>query len=160
MTNLTSHPIRTDEEYRRVMSRIHVLAANDPVPSTSEGDELEVLSLLIRSFEDQHYPIAKPSLREAIEFRAEQMNLSPTALDSIFGGRGRRSEVLSGKRELSKKLAARLKNIGVPDSLLLHMLIGTENSVPKSRKTATRNKIAKVKRRPVKGTKRSTAAHL
>jgi HTH-type transcriptional regulator / antitoxin HigA len=126
MTKLTMHPVRTDADYRAIMARINVLAAINPTPGTADGDELEVLSLLVRSYEDVHFPIGVPTLEQAIDFRAEQMGLTPKDLDQIFGGSGRRSEVLAGKRALSKAMASRLHAIGVPDSLLLRLLINGE----------------------------------
>ncbi len=122
MSNLTQHPIRTDADHERVMARIHGLAVNDPAPGTTAGDELEVLSLLVRAYEDEHYPVEAVTLEQAIEFRAEQRGLTPKQLDGLFGGSSKRSEVLAGKRELSKSMAARLKEIGVPDSILITLL--------------------------------------
>ncbi len=126
MNTINVHPIHTKAEYRSAMARINSLAAHDPVAGTPEFDELEVWSLLVRHYEDEHVPREQPSIRDVVEFRAEQMGLSPTDLDAIFGGSGRRSEVLSGKRALSKSMASRLRQVGVPDSLLLELLLHEE----------------------------------
>jgi hypothetical protein len=81
------------------------------------------LAILVQAYEDEHVPIPKSSLSTAIDFRADQMSMSTAELANIFGGRGPKGEILSGKRALSKSMAARLHLIGVPDSVLLHLLI-------------------------------------
>jgi HTH-type transcriptional regulator / antitoxin HigA len=126
MSKLTMHPIRSNADHDAVMARITALATTNPLPGSSAGDELDVLSLLVRSYEDANFPIGPISLEAAITFRAEQMGLTGKELDALFGGSGRRSEVLGGKRALSKGMANRLRAIGVPDGLLLRLLIGDE----------------------------------
>jgi HTH-type transcriptional regulator / antitoxin HigA len=124
MNTFKVHAIRTEAEYRDAMARINELAARDPAFGTAEYDELEVWSYIVRHFEDEHYPLEFPALKDVIDFRADQMGLGPSDLDSLFGGSGRRSEVLSGVRALSKGIANRLKEIGVPDAVLLQLLLG------------------------------------
>ena len=124
MNTFKVHAIRTETEYRAAMSRINALAARDPAFGTADYDEIEVWSYIVRHFEDEHHPLEFPSLKDVIDFRADQMGLRPTDLDSLFGGSGRRSEVLSGSRALSKGIASRLKEIGVPDAVLLRLLLG------------------------------------
>lgn len=125
MNTFNVHAIRTEAEYRAAMVRITDLAARDPAFGTADYDELEVWSYIVRHFENEHYHLEFPSLRDVIDFRADQMGLGSTDLDLLFGGSGRRSEVLSGVRALSKGIAIRLKEIGVPDAVLLHLLLGS-----------------------------------
>jgi len=125
MNTFNVHAIRTEAEYRAAMTRITELAARDPAFGTADYDELEVWSYIVRHFEDEHYPLEFPSLRDVIDFRADQMGLGSADLDALFGGSGRRSEILSGVRALSKGIAIRLKEIGVPDAVLLRLLLGS-----------------------------------
>lgn len=144
MSKLTMHPIRSVADHDAVMARINVLAAVNPSPGSSAGDELDVLSLLVRSYEDAHFPIGPINLEVAITFRAEQMGLTGKELDALFGGSGRRSEVLAGKRALSKAMASRLRAIGVPDGVLLRLLIdgGQPDSTPRRGTGPARGKRA------------------
>lgn len=130
MSRLTMHPIRTDADYTAVMNRIARLAEDDPLPGSHAADELEVLSLLIRSYEETAFPIPEPTLDEALTFRAEQMGMTAKDLDALFGGSGRRSEVLTGRRALSKAMANRLRAIGVPDRVVLRVLLGEQRRSP------------------------------
>ena len=62
--------IKTEEEYNRALERLEAIF-HAPA-NTSEGDEAEVLSILVEKYEDSHYPIDAPDPIEAIKFRMEQ----------------------------------------------------------------------------------------
>lgn len=112
--------IKTEAEYIQVLGRIYELMQLDLEPGTALGDELEVLALLVKDYESQHYPIPKPHPIEAIRFRLDQMGLSEADLSAILGSRSRKSEILSGQRKLSldmiRKLNAVLK---IPAEVLI-----------------------------------------
>ena len=76
--------------------------------STEERDLADLLTLLIESFEEQHYALPKSSPRGAIEFLMDQHGLKQKDLVDVFGSASIVSEVLSGKRELNKKHIRRL----------------------------------------------------
>ena len=63
-------PIHNDGDLERAFARMEALwNAEDGSP---EADELEVLSILIEHYEDEHYPIGSSDPIEAIKFRMEQ----------------------------------------------------------------------------------------
>jgi HTH-type transcriptional regulator/antitoxin HigA len=64
----------------------------DAAPDSKEGDEAEILSLLIENFENKQYPIEAPDPIEAIKIRMEEMNLKQKELVGIIGGKSRVSE--------------------------------------------------------------------
>lgn len=87
---------------------------------TPEGDRLDVLATLVEAYEARHFPIEAPDPIAAIEFRMEQRGLSRKHLEPMIGGRGRVSEVLSGKRRLSLGMIRNLqKGLGIPAEILL-----------------------------------------
>lgn len=91
--------IKTENEYKQALKRIEVLFNAEP--GTSEGDELELLSLLIDNYEKIHFPVDLPDPIEAIKFRMEQLNYKPKDLADIIGFRSRVTEILNKKRKLS-----------------------------------------------------------
>ncbi|MEI6139047.1 MAG: transcriptional regulator [Mariniphaga sp.] len=91
--------IKTGDEYNQALQRLELIF--DAEPGTAEGDELDLLSLLIDSYENIHYPIDLPDPIEAIKFRMEQMNFKPKDLADIIGFRSRVTEILGKKRRLS-----------------------------------------------------------
>ncbi|MFK7901147.1 MAG: type II toxin-antitoxin system HigA family antitoxin [Cyclobacteriaceae bacterium] len=91
--------IKTEKEYDKALERLnHIFHA--PVDS-KEGDEAEILSILIEKYEDEYYPIAAPDPIEAIKFRMEQMELTNKDLATILGYKSRVSEIFSRKRKLT-----------------------------------------------------------
>ena len=87
---------------------------------TSEGDELELLSLLVQAYEDEAFPIDKPNPIAAIRFRMEQQGLEPVDLVPLIGSRSRVSEVLSGRRSLSLRMIRALtEGLGISADVLI-----------------------------------------
>lgn len=102
-------PIRNDEDYEEALRALELLVAADPDPDSADGDKLSVLSTLIESYENDHYPSELPSPVDAIKFRMEQANLTPIDLVPFIGSRSKVSEVLSGKRPLSLEMIRALE---------------------------------------------------
>jgi HTH-type transcriptional regulator/antitoxin HigA len=110
--------IKTAEEHRLALARIEELFTAKQ--GTAEGDELELLLLLVETYEEKKFPIDLPDPIEAIRFRMEQTNLKQKDLIPIFGSKGKVSEVLSGKRPLSLTMIRKLVNdLGIPAEVLL-----------------------------------------
>src|SRR5581483_6193511 len=95
-------PIKTEKDYQKALKRLEIIF--DARPGTKEGDELEILSVLIEKYEDKHYHIDAPDPIEAIKFRMEQMGYKQKDLAKIIGYKGRVSEILSRKRKLSLEM--------------------------------------------------------
>ena len=91
--------IKTNKEYTEALKRLEVIF--DAEPETAEGDELDLLSLLIDNYENIHCPIDLPDPIEAIKFRMEQLNYKPKDLADVIGYRSRVTEILGKKRKLS-----------------------------------------------------------
>ena len=110
--------IKTKAEYEAALARIEKLM--DAAPNTPQGDELELLSLLVHDYEEKKFPIDKPDPVAAIRFRMEQQGLAPRDLVPLLGSRSRLSEVLSGRRGLSlKMIRALVAGLRIPAELLL-----------------------------------------
>ena len=99
-------PIRSDLELERALERIDELWGAKP--GTAKGDELDVLMLLVEKYEDERFPIPPSDPIEAIKFLMEQNELSRTDLEPYIGARGRVSEVLNGRRNLTLPMIKRL----------------------------------------------------
>lgn len=116
--------IRTEKEYQEAVDRIYYLInASDSaiLPESPEGEELELLSLLVENYEQEHYRMDDPDPIEAIIFRMEQMNLRQVDIAPIFGGKTRVSEVLHRKRALSLKMIILLNRyLGIPLESLIN----------------------------------------
>lgn len=103
--------IKTDLEHKASLARIEAIF--DARPGTAKGDELELLLLLVDTYEEHAYPIDLPDPIAAMRFRMEQDGLKPKDLIPFIGSKSKVSEVLSGRRPLSltmiRKLVAGLR---------------------------------------------------
>ncbi len=110
--------LKTKQEYNEACERIYTLInsnENAIEPDSPEGEEMELLSLLVEKYEQEQYPVAAPNPIEAIKFRMEQMNLKQTDVAPLFGGKTRVSEILHGKRPLTLKMITLLNRyLGIP----------------------------------------------
>nr|WP_188364014.1 helix-turn-helix domain-containing protein [Marinicella pacifica] len=112
-------PIKTEADYKEALSEINQLWGAEV--DTPRGDKLDVLLTLVEAYEDKHHAINPPDPVEAIKFRMEQLSLSRKDLESSIGSRGRVSEILNRKRDLSLKMIRQLHhNYNIP----LESLIG------------------------------------
>lgn len=76
---------------------------------TPEEDALlELLTRLVESYETRAYPQEKTSPAEVISFLLEQRGLTGSALWPVLTSKGHVSEILSGKRSVSKNQAKKL----------------------------------------------------
>jgi HTH-type transcriptional regulator/antitoxin HigA len=106
-------PIKTNKDYQKALKRLEVIF--DARPGTKDGDELDILALLIERYEDEHYPIDAPDPIEAIKFRMEQMGYKQKDLADIIGYKGRVSEILNRKRKLTLEMIRSLhEKLNIP----------------------------------------------
>ena len=98
--------IKTEKDYNQALKRLEKIF-HAPTES-KEGDEAEIISILIEKYEDDHYPIDAPDPIEAIKFRMEQMGMNNNDLAEIIGYKSRVSEIFSRKRKLTLKMIRNL----------------------------------------------------
>jgi HTH-type transcriptional regulator / antitoxin HigA len=70
------HPIRTEADYEVALRAVSALVDLDPAPGAPQGDELEILAILVKRYEAGHFPMALPNPIDAIKFRMEQAGLT------------------------------------------------------------------------------------
>ena len=112
--------IRTETDHEAALRRIELLMENEPEPASPQGEELELLSLLVERYEDEQYPMDLPEPVAAIRFRMEQQGLKPKDLVPFIGSASKVSEVLAGKRGLSVAMIRNLiQGLGLPAEVLI-----------------------------------------
>ncbi|MBC8754308.1 transcriptional regulator [Kordia sp. YSTF-M3] len=100
-------PIKSEQDYQNALKRLEIVF--DAAENTKEGDEAEILSMLIDAYENQYYPIEAPDPIEAIKIRMEEMNLKQKDLVGIIGGKSRVSEILNKKKRLTVDMIRELE---------------------------------------------------
>lgn len=113
-------PIRNNKQYETALEKVYVLMQKNIKTNSKESDELEILSILVKEYENVHFQVPKPNPLEAIKFRLEQMNISEAELSEILGYRSRKSEILSGKRKLNLNMIRKLNDaLNIPAEVLI-----------------------------------------
>jgi HTH-type transcriptional regulator / antitoxin HigA len=111
-------PIKTNKDYKLALARLESIF--DAKRGTPEGDELEVLGILLANYEEEHFPIGFPDPIEALKFRMEQLGYSQNDLAQVVGLKSRASEILSRKRKLTLEMIRKLhESLGIPTDVLI-----------------------------------------
>lgn len=82
--------IQNYKEYEESLMRIYQLMQKDNQPDSHESDELEALSILVKEYEQEHYPLSKKNSLEVIKCGLDQEQLNSflslqTKAESILG---------------------------------------------------------------------------
>ena len=111
-------PIRNEKDYQNALNRLEEIF--DAKKGTEDGDELEILSILIDRYENELFPIGMPDPIEAIKFRMEQMGMKQKDLAEVVGFKSRVSEILSKKRKLTLGMIRKLNvTLHIPTEVLI-----------------------------------------
>lgn len=100
--------IESEEEYKRAEKIIDALLSKGENLSPEEEKLLDLVSDLLERYEDEHYPMPEVPPNEILKFLMEQKDLKQSDLLPIFGSSGITSEVVNGKRSISKAQAKKL----------------------------------------------------
>ena len=110
-------PIHNEKDYQNTLERLEEIF--DSKKGTEQGDELEILSILIDKYENENFPIGMPDPIEAIKFRMEQMGMKQKDLAEIVGFKSRVSEILNKKRKLTLEMIRKLNvTLHIPTEVL------------------------------------------
>ncbi len=115
-------PIKTEKDYQQTLDRLELIF--DAKKETEKGDELEILSILIDKYEEEHFPIEMPDPIEAIKFRMEQMGMKQKDLAEVVGFKSRVSEILNKKRKLTLEMIRKISvSLHIPTEVLIQEYI-------------------------------------
>ena len=111
-------PIRNETDYQNALERLEVIF--DAKRGTKEGDELEILAMVIDNYENENFPIEMPDPIAAIKFRMEQMGLKQKDLVEMVGFKSRVSEIMNKKRKLTLSMIRKLNaTLHIPTEILI-----------------------------------------
>lgn len=111
--------IKTEAAYKKAVKR--AMAIFQAKENTPEADELALLLVLIKDYEDKHIQIPEVNPIEVIKLKMLERGMKAKDLEPILGSKGHVSSILSGRREITLKMAQRLKNyFQLPAEVFLH----------------------------------------
>ncbi len=98
--------LKSEKDYQEAMARFEeVFSAEEETPESNEAD---ILSLLIKDYEEKYFKIQAPTPLEAIKYRMEQQGLSNSDLAKILGYKSRVSDIFHNTRKLSLNMIRKL----------------------------------------------------
>lgn len=99
--------IKTKAEYNIAIKRtMEFFHAEDETP---EADELELLLVLVKDYEDKHIKLPEVDPIEIIKLKMQERHLKAKDLEPVLGSKGHVSSILSGRRDLTLTTARKLK---------------------------------------------------
>ena len=104
--------IETEEEYDHMVAAVeHLMDKGEDRLSREESVLLETMAILIQAYDDRHNPVPLISGKQMLAYLMETSGRTAKDLLPVFGTRGRVSEVLNGKRSISKEQAKKLASV-------------------------------------------------
>jgi HTH-type transcriptional regulator/antitoxin HigA len=111
-------PIKTKADHRAALKAIERLMGARP--GTSDGDRLDVLTVLVERYEEQADAIEPPDPIEALRYHMESRGLTRRDLEPFIGSRARVAEVLNRRRALTIDMIRRLhEGLGLSADVLI-----------------------------------------
>jgi HTH-type transcriptional regulator/antitoxin HigA len=109
LVKVQPHPIEDEREYDRLVAEVgRLMERGEENLSAEESSLLEMMSILIEEYDRKHYPLSPSQPHKMLAFLLEQRGLEPHDLWPVLGSKSRVSEILSGKRAISKAQAKKL----------------------------------------------------
>ena len=96
-------PIHNEQDYDWAVREVTRYFEAEPVPGTADGDRFEVLSTLIKEYEDKHFATRHGDPIDVLHFAIESMGKSQAQLANLIG-RNRASEILNRVRPLTLEM--------------------------------------------------------
>jgi HTH-type transcriptional regulator / antitoxin HigA len=94
------HVIHSEKQLAAYTRTLYWLTA-EPRPTPAQVKAIELLTLLIERYEEEHYPVPDASPADVLRFLLERHGLKQRDIAANLGGESVVSEVLSGKRRLN-----------------------------------------------------------
>lgn len=111
--------LKTEKDYNKAVKRM--MEIFQATPNSPEDDELGVLILLIKDYDERFYSLPQIHVLEVIKEKMKEQGLKNKDLEPIIGSKGYVSSILSGRRDITLKIAQKLKNyFNLPAELFLH----------------------------------------
>ena len=96
-------PLHNEQDYDWAIREVTRYFEAEPALGSADGDRFEVLSILIKEYEDRHFATPRGDPVEVLHFAIESMGKSQAELAALIG-RNRASEILNRVRPLTLEM--------------------------------------------------------
>lgn len=116
--------IENETQYQITLKRVEELMLGLPEDTPADDPrmvELTLLGNLVADYDEEHFPIGKPSLIDVIKLRMYEMGLNQNSLSSLLGiNTARISQLLTGKKEPTLRQAREIsRQLNIDPAIVL-----------------------------------------
>ncbi len=112
--------IRTKKQYGAMLDWVDHQFDLKVKLNSPQGEKLQVALLLIKQYEDIHFPIPVPDPIEAVRLKMQERGMKSKDLVGILGSKGYVSALLNKRKPLTLELARILhRELDIPAQVLL-----------------------------------------
>lgn len=112
--------IKTKKDYQAYLDWVDEMFDKKVKPNTPEGEKLQVALLLIKQYENEHFPIPTPNPIDAIKIKMLELGLKNKDLVGKVGSKGYVSALLNKRKPLTLELAKLFhEELSIPADVLL-----------------------------------------
>lgn len=108
LTKALPRVLRTEAEYEQMLAEVEGLMEKSDGRSPEQDALLDLMALLVHDYEEKHYPLPHAEPRQMLAYLIEERGLQASDVWEVVGSKSRVSEILSGKRSISREQAKRL----------------------------------------------------
>ena len=113
-------PIKTEQQYDEVLTWLDAQFDRQTPPNSPEGEDVQIALLLVKAYEDAHYPIPAPDPIAAIQLKMAEQGLKPKDLVGHIGSKSYVSAILNRRKPLTLAMARFFHHqLHIPASVLL-----------------------------------------
>lgn len=112
--------IKTKKQYQEYLDWIDRQFDKDVKPDSPQGEKVQIALLLIKQYEDLHYPVPAPDPIEVIKLKMQDLGLKNKDLVGKVGSKGYVSALLNKRKPLTLELAKLFhRELSIPAEVLL-----------------------------------------
>lgn len=110
--------LKNEREYEAALNYIDTIF--DAKPNTPQGEELALLLLVIKDYEEKHHEVAAPDAIEVVKLYMYEHGLKNKDLEPFIGSKSYVSQILNRQKPLTADIMRALhKQLGIPANILL-----------------------------------------
>jgi HTH-type transcriptional regulator/antitoxin HigA len=113
-------PIKTKRQYEQWLQWVDEQFEKKVKSDSAIGEKLQVILILIKNYEDEHYPVPKPDPIDVLKLKMLEKGMKNKDLVGKLGTKGHVSAILNKRKSLTLEAAKMLhKELGIPAEILL-----------------------------------------
>ena len=110
--------LKNEREYGAAIKRADEIFMSKP--GTVKGEELALLLLIIKDYEDKHHAVALPAALAVIKMYLKEHGMKNKDLEPFIGSKGYVSQILNKRKPLTADMMRALhQKLGIPANILL-----------------------------------------